>query len=85
MPTRSPRRIIWTEACKFLSGAFFVSAGVLFYLYLTHTPVPLLGTDIVVQPATHGVRSVVHAGLFVVCLYFGYVRPPRGVAKPGSG
>jgi hypothetical protein len=26
--------IHWKEVCKFLSGAFFVSAGVLFYLYL---------------------------------------------------
>ena len=30
-------RINWREVCKFLSGAFFVSAGVLFYLYLTDT------------------------------------------------
>ena len=84
MTTRSPRRFPWTEVCKFLAGAFFVSAGVLFYLYLTRTPVPLLGTDIVVQPGTHGVRSVIHAGLFVVCLYFGYLRRLHGTATSGS-
>jgi hypothetical protein len=28
---------------KFLAGAFFVSSGILFYLYLADVPVPLLG------------------------------------------
>jgi hypothetical protein len=32
------------EFCKFLAGAFFVSSGVLFYLYLADVSVPLLGT-----------------------------------------
>ena len=32
--------INWKEVCKFLSGAFFVSTGVLFYLYLAGSPVP---------------------------------------------
>jgi hypothetical protein len=26
------RRIPWQDVCKFLAGAFFVSAGILFYL-----------------------------------------------------
>jgi hypothetical protein len=84
MTTQSPRRFPWKDVCKFLAGAFFVSAGVLFYLYLTHTPVPLLGTDIIVQPGTNGVRSVIHAGLFAVCLYFGYLRRPHGTATSNS-
>ena len=29
---------------KFLAGAFFVSSGILFYLYLANVSVPLLGT-----------------------------------------
>jgi hypothetical protein len=28
------RRIPWQDVCKFLVGAFFVNAGILFYLYL---------------------------------------------------
>src|SRR6266404_3493820 len=32
------------EFRKFLAGAFFVSAGILFYLYLAKVSVPLLGT-----------------------------------------
>ena len=31
------------EFLKFLAGAFFVSSGVLFYLYLADVSVPLLG------------------------------------------
>jgi hypothetical protein len=26
------RRIPWQDVCKFLAGAFFVNAGILFYL-----------------------------------------------------
>jgi hypothetical protein len=32
---------------KFLAGAFFVSSGILFYLYLADVSVPLLGTSFV--------------------------------------
>ena len=28
------KRVPWQDVCKFLSGAFFVNAGILFYLYL---------------------------------------------------
>jgi hypothetical protein len=38
------------EFRKFLAGAFFVSAGIQFYLYLAKVPVPLLGTNLVVTP-----------------------------------
>ena len=33
------------EFRKFLAGAFFVSAGIQFYLYLANVSVPLLGTS----------------------------------------
>jgi hypothetical protein len=55
-----PGLINWKEVCKFLSGAFFVSAAVLFYLYLTNTPLPLLGMDVVISPAVSGLRSIAH-------------------------
>ena len=67
-------RISWREVCKFLSGAFFVSAGVLFYLYLTNTPVRVLGTDFVVQPAINGLRSIAHLAFFLLTFYFGFIR-----------
>jgi hypothetical protein len=61
---------------KFLAGAFFVSSGVLFYLYLADVSVPLLGTSLVETPRISAGRSVVHFILFLVCLYSGFVRKP---------
>jgi hypothetical protein len=66
----------YRDARKFLAGAFFVSAGVLFYLYLADVSVPLLGTGFVETPRISAGRSVVHFILFLVCLYSGFVRKP---------
>jgi hypothetical protein len=61
---------------KFLAGAFFVSSGVLFYLYLADVSVPLLGTDFIETPEISRDRSIVHFILFLFCVYFGFVRKP---------
>lgn len=61
---------------KFLAGAFFVSSGIMFYLYLADVAVPILGTDIVATPASSGIRSAVHFVLFLLCLYFGFIKAP---------
>jgi len=45
---------------KFLAGAFFVSSGILFYLYLADVSVPLLGTSFVETPQISSGRSIVH-------------------------
>lgn len=66
------------EFRKFLTGAFFVSAGILFYLYLAKVSVPLLGTNLVVTPEISGWRSIVHFILFGLCLYFGFIQKPKG-------
>ena len=63
---------------KFLAGAFFVSAGIQFYLYLAKVSVPLLGTNLVVTPEISGWRSIVHFVLFGLCLYFGFIQKPKG-------
>ena len=55
------RRIPWQGVCKFLAGAFFVNAGILFYLYLARVSVPILGTGLIETPEVSGVRSIVHA------------------------
>jgi uncharacterized protein (DUF486 family) len=67
----------YREVRKFLAGAFFVSSGILFYLYLANVSVPLLGTSFVATPQTSGVRSIVHFILFLLCLYFGFIRKPK--------
>jgi len=65
------------EFRKFLAGAFFVSSGILFYLYLADVSVPLLGTNFVETPQISGGRSVVHFIFFLLCFYFGFVRTVR--------
>ena len=65
------------EFRKFLSGAFFVSSGTLFYLYLAGVSLPLIGTDFVETPKISAGRSIVHFTLFCLCFYFGFVRRPK--------
>jgi hypothetical protein len=67
-------KIPWKEVCKFLAGAFFVSSGVLFYLYLAGVSVPVLGTGFTETPEVSGVRSIVHFVLFLTFFYLGFVR-----------
>src|SRR5258708_21939212 len=62
---------------KFLAGAFFVSSGILFYLYLADVSVPLLGTSFVEKPQISGGPSIVHFILFLLCFYFGFVSKPK--------
>jgi hypothetical protein len=62
---------------KFLAGAFFVSSGILYYLYLADVSVPLLGTSFIQTPQISGGRSIVHFILFLLCLYSGFVRKPN--------
>jgi hypothetical protein len=67
----------YREFRKFLAGAFFVSAGILFYLYLANVSVPLLGTDLVVTPEINGWRAIPHFIFFLLCLYFGFIKKPK--------
>ena len=58
------------EFRKFLAGAFFVSAGIHFYLYFAKVPVPLLGTDLVLTPkSAGGVASLFHLFLALPLLW----------------
>jgi uncharacterized protein (DUF486 family) len=66
------------EFRKFLAGAFFVSSGIQFYLYLAGVSVPLLGTSLVQTPQLSGVRAILHFIFFVIACYFGFVRKPGG-------
>ena len=62
---------------KFLAGAFFVSAGIQFYLYLANVSVPLLCTSFVQTPQLSAVRSIPHFIFFLVTLYFGFIKKPK--------
>jgi hypothetical protein len=77
------RRIPWQDVCKFLAGAFFVNAGILFYLYLAGVSVPLLGTGFIETPEVSGVRSIIHAVLFLTFFYLGFIQKwKRGELPP---
>lgn len=62
------------EFCKFLSGAFFVSSGVLFYLYLAGVSVPVVFFHLTETPEVSGARSIVHFVLFLATFYLGFIR-----------
>ncbi len=65
-------RINWKEISKFLSGAFFVSAGVNWYLGWYGIAVPIFGFTM--SPEFMVFRGFVHFALFLICLYFGFIR-----------
>jgi hypothetical protein len=70
-----------------LAGAFFVSAGLQFYLYVADVRVPLVGTDVVQTPGVSGARSIPHFVFFLLIFYFGFIkkpRPPRAPASPSG-
>jgi hypothetical protein len=69
------------EFRKFLAGAFFVTAGIQFYLCLAKVSVPLLGTNLVLTPEISGCRSIVHFILFGLCLYFGFIKKPKALNR----
>ena len=75
--------IRFREYRKFLAGAFFVSWGTQVYFYFANVSVPLIGTDIVLTPEVHIVRSVPHFIFFVLCLYFGFFWKPKERRKDG--
>ena len=70
-------RINWREVFKFLSGAFFVSAGTNWYFYWLDVAVPLPFSVFgftAISPALLGARALVHSALFFVSLYIGFIR-----------
>jgi hypothetical protein len=67
------------EFRKFLAGAFFMTSGILFYLYLAGVSLPLLGTDFVQTPRMALGRSIAHFVFFLLTFYFGFIRKPSGV------
>src|SRR5215468_2241984 len=73
--------IKYREVRKFLAGAFFVSSGTCWYLWATGVSLPIVlpyvGTVSVETPEITGQRAIVHFILFLLCLYFGFIRRPK--------
>lgn len=69
---------------KFLAGAFFVSAGVQFYLAWMGISIPLAGTNAFQTPEVGWARASIHTALFLLTAYFGFVhRPKQASAERG--
>lgn len=66
------KKINWKEVAKFLSGAFFVTAGASWYFAYYMVDVPFMGTTM-----THrflAVRGFLHFALFLLTFYYGFIR-----------
>jgi hypothetical protein len=64
------KNINWKEISKFLSGAFFVTAGASWYLSWYHITMPFMGTTM--SPEFLAIRGFIHFGLFLMTFYFGF-------------
>jgi hypothetical protein len=67
-------RINWKDVFKFLSGAFFVTAGASWYLSWYQISVPLPFFGLTMTPEFLGIRGFIHFALFVISFYFGFIR-----------
>jgi hypothetical protein len=67
-------KINWKDIFKFLSGAFFVTAGASWYFWWVNVavPFPFFGFK-TMTPEFLGVRGVIHFMLFLCSFYFGFV------------
>ena len=73
--------IKYREVRKFLAGAFFVSSGTCWYLWVTGVSLPIVlpyvGTVSVETPEINGRRAIVHFVLFLLCFYSGFISKPK--------
>lgn len=66
------KKIVIKEICKFLSGAFFVTAGASWYFAVLNIGVPFFGTTF--TPEFLGIRGFMHFAFFLVTFYFGFIK-----------
>ena len=64
--------INWKEICKFLSGAFFVTAGASWYFAYYKIDVPFMGTTMSHEFLFF--RGFIHFALCLITFYIGFVR-----------
>jgi len=73
--------IKYREVRKFLAGAFFVSSGTCWYLWVIGVSLPVVlpyvGTVSLETPEINGQRAIVHFILFLLCFYFGFISKPK--------
>ena len=69
-------KINWKEICKFLSGAFFVTAGASWYFAYYKIDVPFMGTTM--SHEFLRIRGFLHFALFLLTFYYGFIKKRRG-------
>jgi len=67
-------RINWKDVFKFLSGAFFVTAGASWYLSWYHVSVPVPFFGLTITPEFLRIRGFIHLALFLISFYLGFIR-----------
>jgi hypothetical protein len=65
-------KVNWKEVSKFLSGAFFVTAGASWYFAYFNMEVPFIETTM--SPAFLTIRGCLHFVLFLLTFYFGFIK-----------
>ena len=65
---------LWKDILKFLSGAFFVTAGASWYFWLLDISVPVTFLGLTMTPEFLGLRGFIHLALFALSFYFGFIR-----------
>lgn len=69
------KKINWKEALKFLSGAFFVTAGASWYFAWYKVDLPFMG-GIMTHEFLY-VRGFIHFALFLITFYVGFIRKKK--------
>ena len=67
-------RINSKDVFKFLSGAFFVTAGASWYLSWYHITVPIPFFGLRFTPELLEIRGFIHFALFLISFYFGFIK-----------
>jgi hypothetical protein len=68
-------KLNWKEILKFLSGAFFVTAGASWYFAFYQVSVPFFSTKM--SPEFLWLRGSIHFVLFLMSFYFGFIKKPK--------
>ena len=66
-------RINWKDVFKFLSGAFFVTAGASWYFSWYQIGVPFFGL-FTMNPEFLAIRGFIHFALFLISFYLGFIK-----------
>jgi len=69
------KKINRKEVCKFLSGAFFVTAGASWYFLLVAYLCAVFGHSM--SPLFLFIRGFIHFGLFLITFYFGFIKKKK--------